>query len=109
MLMHLRMIGWMLDVMTGNVEEAKKYAKLAHGKKFHNRAAADWCLEMSKQHLDFNIKGCMMLDQTCKELEQMGDHADLMAATKTMVHERREMIMEETAEVKLMIASYDHV
>lgn len=106
MIAHMRMIHWILGVAEKNVEEAEKYAKKAHCMKMHNKAAADFCGEMARRHLEFNQTACMLLDQTCKELEKIGGMGEVMAATMAMVHERRERIAEETAEARVLLEMY---
>lgn len=107
MITHIKMIHWALDVSEKNLEEAEKYAKLAHRLKMQYRPAADWCVEMAKKHLDFNINASIMLDQLCKELHDAGGNGELWQAMKASVHEKREWLAEETVKVKMNLQMYD--
>lgn len=107
MMTHIKMIHWALDVSERNLEEAEKYAKKAHGLKLQYRPAADWCVEMAKRHLEFNVSAAAMLDQLCKELHDAGGNAELWQAMKASVHEKRAWLAEETAEVRMMLDKYD--
>ena len=104
---HIKMIHWALDVAERNLDEAEKYAKKAHGLRTQYRPAADWCVEMARRHLDFNERASAMLDQLCRELHEAGGNSELYQAMKASVHEKRERLAEETAEVKLMLEKYD--
>lgn len=103
MMTHIKMIHWALDVAERNLEEAAKYTKKAHGLKMQYRPAADWCVEMARMHLSFNEKAAIMLDQLCKELHEAGGNSELWQAMKASVHEKRERLAEETAEVRLSL------
>jgi hypothetical protein len=107
MMTHIKMIHWALDVAERNLEEAAKYAKKAHGLKMQYRPAADWCVEMAKMHLSFNEKAAIMLDQLCKELHEAGGNTELWQSMRAAVHEKREKLAEETAEVKMMLEMYN--
>lgn len=107
MMTHIKMIHWTLDVAERNLEEAAKYAKKAHGMKLQYRIGADWCVEMAKRHLEFNERATLMLDQLCKELHDSGGNTELWQAMKASVHEKREKMAEETADVKMMLTMYD--
>ena len=107
MLMHTKMIYWLLDTAERNVEEAEKYAKRALGMRMQYRPAADWCVEMARRHLEFNDKSAAMLDQLCKELHDASGGAELYQAMRAGVHERREKIAEETAEVWMRLEKYE--
>ena len=107
MMTHIKMIHWALDVSERNVEEAEKYAKKACAMKLRYRPAADWCVDMARKHLEFNDKAAMMLDQLCKELHEAGGNSELWQAMKAYVHEKREWLAEETAEVKMMLGMYE--
>lgn len=107
MMTHIKMIHWALDVAERNLEEAEKYAKKAHGLRLQYRPAADWCIEMSKAHLGFNDKAAIMLDQLCKELHEAGGNTELWQSMRAAVHEKREKLAEETAEVKMMLEMYN--
>ena len=107
MMTHIKMIHWALEVAEHNLEEAERYAKKAHGLKIRYRPAADWCVEMAKKHLEFNDKAAIMLDQLCKELHEAGGNSELWSAMKASVHEKREWLAEETAEVRMMLEKYD--
>lgn len=106
MLMHIKTIMWILDVIKGNVDEAEKYAKKAHKMKAWNKETADWCCAMSKKHLEFNADGERLLERFCAELEQASGGDELMGAMKTMVHDKKAWIADETAEVKVMQEMY---
>jgi hypothetical protein len=71
------------------------------------RPAADWCVEMAKMHLSFNEKAAIMLDQLCKELHEAGGNTELWQSMRAAVHEKREKLAEETAEVKMMLEMYN--
>lgn len=107
MMTHIKMIHWTLDVAEKNLGEAEKYAKKAHGLKIIYRPAADWCVEMARMHLGFNDKANAMLDHLCRELHEVGGNAELWQAMKASVHEKREWLAEETAEVWMMLNKYD--
>lgn len=107
MMTHIKMIHWALDVAERNLDEAERYAKKAHGLRLQYRPAADWCVEMARRHLDFNVKADMMLDQLCNELHSAGGNAELWQAMKASVHEKREWLAEETAEVRMMLSDYE--
>lgn len=101
----IEMMHMILRVAEGNVEEAERYAKKAHALKTSQKAVADWCVDMAKHHLEFNEKGCRMLDQICREMEAYS--GDMVAAIKAMVKEKRAHLAEETVEVKIMLEMYD--
>lgn len=107
MMVHIKMIHWALDVAERNLEEAAKYVKKAHGLKLQYRPAADWCMEMAKKHLEFNERAAAMLDQLCKELHEAGGGSELWQAMKAAVHEKREKLAEETAEVRAKMMMYE--
>lgn len=107
MVTHIKMIHWTLDVAEKNLEEAEKYARKAHGLKLQYRPAADWCIEMAKRHLEFNDRAAGMLDVLCRELHDAGGSTELWNAMKASVHEKREKLAEETAEVRMMLGMYD--
>ena len=107
MMTHIKMIYWALDVAERNLDEAEKYAKKAHRFKMQYRPAADWCAEMARRHLEFNASASVMLDQLCRELHDAGGGAELHQAMRASVHERREWLAEETAEVRMMLDKYD--
>ena len=107
MITHIKMIHWALDVAERNLDEAHKYAEKAHGLKTQYRPAADWCVDMAKRHLEFNEKAAVMLEQLCRELRDAGGQGELWQAMQASVHEKRERLAEETAEVKLMLEKYD--
>lgn len=107
MMTHIKMIHWALDVAERNLEEAAKYVKKAHGLKMQYRPAADWCVEMARMHLGFNDKAAIMLDQLCKELHEAGGNTELWQSMRAAVHEKREKLAEETAEVKMMLEMYN--
>lgn len=107
MMTHIKLIHWALDIEERNLDEAEKYAKKAHALKLQSRPAADWCVEMAKRHLEFNDKGSVMLDQLCRELAGASGNGEVASAMKASVHERREKIAEETAEVKMLLEMYD--
>jgi hypothetical protein len=106
MLMHIKTIIWILDKMQGNVEEAERYAKKGHKMKAWNRDLADWCMAMSKNHMEFNVDGERLLEHFCTELERTSGGGELMGAIKTMVHDKRAWIADESAEVKIMHEMY---
>lgn len=107
MMTHIKMIHWALDTAENNLEEAGKYAKLAHRLKMQYRPAADWCVEMAKKHLDFNVNASIMLDQLCKELYNAGGNGELWQAMKASVHEKRERLAEVAVEIKMSLGMYD--
>ena len=106
MLMHIKNIIWILDRMKGNADEAEKYIKKAHAMKAQDRELADWCVAMSKKHLEFNLDGERLLERYCMELEQAGGGGELMGSIKIMVHDKRAWIADETAEVRVMHEAY---
>ena len=107
MMTHIKMIHWALEIATKNLEEAEKYAHKAHGLRMQYKPASDWCAEMARKHLEFNDKASSMLDQLCKELGEAGGGSELWQSMRAYVHERREKIAEETAEVKVLLAMMD--
>ena len=107
MMTHIKMIHWILGVAEKNVEEAERYADKAHMFKDEHKGAADWCVEMAKRHLEFNEKGCTMLTQLCREMEQSAGESELCKAMKAHVAEKRAHLARETAEVKLKLELYD--
>lgn len=107
MITHIKMIHWALDVAERNLDEAEKYARKAHGLRMQYRPAADWCVEMARMHLQFNERAEAMLDQLCRELRDVGGNSELWQAMRASVHEKRERLAEETAEVKGMLERYD--
>jgi hypothetical protein len=106
MLMHIKTIMWVLDRMKSNVDEAESYIKKAHKTKAWSHEVADWCVAMSKKHMEFNAEGEKLLDRLCAELEQASGGGELMGAMKTMVHDKKAWIADETAEVKVMQEMY---
>ena len=107
MMTHIKMIHWTLDVAERNLEEAAKYAKKAHGLKLQYRPASDWCIDMAKKHLEFNERAAALLDVLCKELHEAGGNTELWNAMKASVHEKREKLAEETADVRRMVGMYE--
>lgn len=107
MITHIKMIYWVIDVVERNLEEAEKYVTKASGLRIQYRSAADWCAEMARKHLEFNIKGDAMLDQLCRELHDAGGGSELYQAMKAAVHERRERIAERTADIKMTLDKMD--
>ena len=107
MMMHIKMLCWALDVACGNVGEAEKYAEKAHHFREQHKAAADWCAEMAKRHLEFNDKGASLMDQLCRELGETKIGGEMMEAFKAMVHEKRGHLAERTAKVKMSLGMYE--
>lgn len=107
MMTHIKMVHWILEIAGKNVEEAERYAKKAHLLRDEHRAAADWCVEMARRHLEFNEKGCTMLTQLCREMEQTMAENELYKMMKTYVTETRAHLAKETAEVKLLLEMYE--
>lgn len=107
MLVHIKLIDWILGVEEGNVAEAEKYVKKAHRMKHENKGVADWCIEMARKHLDFNDnRGDMMLDDLCQKFNEVAGGTELHTAMRQHVHNKRAWIAEETAEVRTMIEMY---
>lgn len=106
MLNHIKMIDWILDVEEKNIEEAEKYVDKAHGMRHENKAAADWCVEMARKHLDFDDKGDMMLDNLCRELSEAAGNTELLGAMRQHVHNKRAWMAEKTAKIRTMIEMY---
>ena len=107
MMTHIKMIHWILEIADKNIGEAERYADKAHMLKDEHRGAADWCVEMAKRHLEFNEKGCSMLTQLCREMEQNMGENELYKMMKTYVTETRAHLARETAEIKMKLEMYE--
>ena len=64
------MMRWIMDVLRGNVREARKYATKAHELRDKNRQAADWCCDMADAHLKFNDGGMSMAQSFMEQMPQ---------------------------------------
>lgn len=107
MMTHVKMIHWALGVEEKNLEEAERYAEKAHEFREEHKAAADWCVEMARKHIEFNEKGNSVLTQLCREMEPHMAGNSLHEPMKTAVTEKRGHLAREAARIRMMLEMYD--
>ena len=98
----MQMLKWTMEVMAGNVREARKYALKTYDLREKNKMAADWCREMAAAHLAFNANGTALAKKMMEEA-RAADPSERMAGMLEVWAERHAEIAREGAEVKAML------
>ena len=92
------------EIVAGNLDEAKRYAAMAHAAKDEQRQEADWYLEMARRHLEFNNAGLTLVDRMAAEYAQ--EHAQEGPGVMAMHRFRRAQWAKETAQIPAMVTGY---
>lgn len=98
----MQMLKWTMEVMAGNVREARKYALKTYELREKNKMAADWCREMAAAHLAFNASGTALTKKMMEEA-RAADPSERMAGMLEVWAEQHAEIAREGAEVKAML------
>lgn len=96
------MLAWAMEIMAGNVREARKYAVKAYDMREKSKAASDWCKEMAVAHLTFNTGGTALAKKLMDEAKA-NDPSERMEGRLEVWAERHAEIVREGAEVKAML------
>ena len=91
-----------MEIMAGNVREARKYAIKAYDLRDKNKAASDWCKEMAAAHITFNTGGAALAKKLMDEAKA-NDPSERMEGRLEVWSERHAEIVREGAEVKAML------
>lgn len=96
------MLAWVMEIMAGNVREARKYAMKACDMREKNKAASDWCKEMAAAHLTFNTGGTALAKKLMDEAKAK-DPSERMEGRLEVWTERHAEIVREGVEIKAML------
>lgn len=96
------MLAWAMEIMAGNVREARKYVIKAYDMREKSKAASDWCKEMAVAHLTFNTSGAALAKRLMDEAKA-NDPSERMEGRLEVWSERYAEIVREGAEVKAML------
>lgn len=95
-----------LDIMWGNIEEAKKYMGMAYEWKDTCRAFADWCKAMATGHMAFNDAGKPVYDKMKETLKNEPEHAAHLTGIMAIMDRQTAKIAKHAAKANAMIAAY---
>lgn len=92
----------MKRILTGNLNEARKYALEAAARKESDRQTAEWMLVMAQKHLEFNAAGLLIADKEAERLAQ----AENCEGVRKMWKMDRAIWAEESAQVNALIMGF---
>ena len=92
----------MKRILTGNLNEARKYALEAAARKESDRQTDEWMLVMAQKHLEFNAAGLLIADKEAERLAQ----AENCEGVRKMWKMDRAIWAEESAQVSAMIMGF---
>ena len=92
----------MKRILTGNLNEARKYALEAAARKENDRQTAEWMLVMAQKHLEFNAAGLLIADKEAERLAQ----AENCEGVRKMWKMDRAIWAEESAQVNALIMGF---
>lgn len=98
----MQMIKWAMEVMAGNVREARKYALKTYDLREKNKMASDWCREMASAHLGFDTSGGTLVKKMMDEC-RAADKSERMEGMLEVWTERHAEIVKQCAETKAML------
>lgn len=100
------MMRWIMDVLRGNVREARKYATKAHELRDKNRQAADWCCDMADAHLKFNDSGMSMAQNCMARMADDGVDAAMVPGARMVYEADLGDVAKDTADVRALLEAY---
>lgn len=99
-------IQWVMDVIAGNLREARGYIVKAYEMRDECREAAEWCRDMASKHLEFNAKGNEIVKKFMADFDASAGNADFSHGMKSVYGHMQAGMMKDQAEIQAMIQTF---
>ena len=97
---------WASEVMDRNLDEAMRYAMKAHEMHEHCRAAADWCVEMAKAHMQFNTAGRGVMDHLMERFADDPINAGIAPGVTLVYKDKMADRIKKVSEIQAILSMY---
>ena len=99
-------IRFAVDTIAGNIDEARRYIRLAMEYRETQKPLADWCRDMASMHINFNAAGMANARRLIDDMRAASDHPEYAEGAAAVWMDRLMSLTSANAEAKAIVDSY---
>lgn len=99
-------IRFAVDTIAENIDEARRYIKLAMEYREKQKPLADWCRDMAAMHINFNAAGMANARRLIDDMRTVSDHPEYAEGAAAVWMDWLMSLTSANAEAKAMVDSY---